>query len=132
LSRSERNQATAVRKSLAQSSLGTRATGWNFSRRDGFSGRGSNQRATVYLKSFQLPVEGCIATARMSNSPNLYGRVNLVLDPFAGSNTTGAVAEGLHRRWLAMDTEETYLAPSTFRFADTAVVLSEDAAHFLA
>ena len=57
---------------------------------------------------------------------------DLVLDPFAGSNTTGAVAERLHRRWLAMDTEETYLAPSTFRFADTAIVLSDDAAHFLA
>jgi DNA modification methylase len=57
---------------------------------------------------------------------------DLVLDPFAGSNTTGAVAESLHRRWLAMDTEESYLAPSTFRFTDTAVVLSEDAAHFLA
>ena len=55
-----------------------------------------------------------------------------MLDRFAGSNTTGAVAEGLHRRWLAMDAEETYLAPSAFRFADTAVVLSDEAAHFLA
>ena len=31
-----------------------------------------------------------------------------------------------------MDTEETYLAPSTFRFADTALVLSDEAAHVLA
>jgi DNA modification methylase len=26
---------------------------------------------------------------------------DLVVDPFAGSNTTGAVAESLHRRWIA-------------------------------
>jgi DNA modification methylase len=28
---------------------------------------------------------------------------DLVLDPFAGSNTTGAVAEALHRRWIAVE-----------------------------
>ena len=26
-----------------------------------------------------------------------------VIDPFAGSNTTGLVAEGLRRRWIAME-----------------------------
>lgn len=44
---------------------------------------------------------------------------DLVLDPFAGSNTTGAVAEGLHRCWLATDTIETYLEASRFRFTRT-------------
>jgi len=52
---------------------------------------------------------------------------DLVLDPFAGSNTTGAVAEGLHRHWLACETDETYLAASTFRFAGSEVQLSDDA-----
>jgi DNA modification methylase len=41
---------------------------------------------------------------------------DLVLDPFAGSNTTGAVAEKLQRRWLAIELVESYLAASKFRF----------------
>lgn len=41
---------------------------------------------------------------------------DLVLDPFAGSNTTGAVAEKLERRWIAIEKEETYLEASKFRF----------------
>jgi site-specific DNA-methyltransferase (cytosine-N4-specific) len=41
---------------------------------------------------------------------------DLVLDPFAGSNTTGATAEKLERRWLAFDLDEEYLRASKFRF----------------
>ena len=41
---------------------------------------------------------------------------DVVLDPFAGSNTTGAVAERLHRRWVAVEKVETYLEASKFRF----------------
>jgi len=41
---------------------------------------------------------------------------DLVLDPFAGSNTTGAVAENLRRRWIAVDQVEDYLKASFFRF----------------
>lgn len=41
---------------------------------------------------------------------------DIVVDPFAGSNTTGAVAERLGRRWLAMELSEDYLEASKFRF----------------
>lgn len=41
---------------------------------------------------------------------------DLVVDPFAGSNTTGAVAENLERCWIAMDQVEDYLKASYFRF----------------
>lgn len=41
-----------------------------------------------------------------------------VLDPFAGSNTAGAVAESLGLRWVAAELSEEYLAASRFRFAD--------------
>jgi DNA modification methylase len=41
---------------------------------------------------------------------------DLVLDPFAGSNTTGAVAERLGRRWLAAEMVSDYLDASKFRF----------------
>lgn len=40
----------------------------------------------------------------------------VVLDPFAGSNVTGEVAEGLARRWLAFELVEEYLRGSRFRF----------------
>ncbi len=41
---------------------------------------------------------------------------DLVVDPFAGSNTTGAVAEGLARRWLGFELSKEYLEASRFRF----------------
>jgi site-specific DNA-methyltransferase (cytosine-N4-specific) len=44
---------------------------------------------------------------------------DLVVDIFAGSNTTGAAAETLHRRWLAFEQNATYLAASALRFMDT-------------
>ncbi len=40
----------------------------------------------------------------------------LVLDPFAGSNTTGAVAERLQRRWLSFEIEPKYVENSRLRF----------------
>jgi len=43
---------------------------------------------------------------------------DLVLDPFAGSNTTGYVAENLRRRWLAFEIESAYLKASMFRFEE--------------
>lgn len=43
---------------------------------------------------------------------------DLVVDPFAGSNTTGAVAERLGRRWIAAELVEEYLEASKFRFGE--------------
>lgn len=48
-----------------------------------------------------------------------------VLDIFAGSNTTGLVAETEGRQWLAFEQRLDYLAASTFRFLDAAT--DEDA-----
>jgi site-specific DNA-methyltransferase (cytosine-N4-specific) len=41
---------------------------------------------------------------------------DLVLDIFAGSNTTGLVAQQLNRNWLSFELEPQYLAASVFRF----------------
>ena len=41
---------------------------------------------------------------------------DLVVDPFAGSNTTGYVSEYLERQWLAFEIEESYIQASHFRF----------------
>ena len=41
---------------------------------------------------------------------------DLVLDPFGGSNTTGAVAEKLRRRWLTIEPTDAYIESSKARF----------------
>ena len=43
---------------------------------------------------------------------------DIVLDIFAGSNTTGAAAEALGRRWVAFEQDASYIAASAFRFID--------------
>ncbi len=43
---------------------------------------------------------------------------DLVLDPFAGSNTTGFVAENLQRRWISFEINEDYVTGSLYRFSD--------------
>jgi site-specific DNA-methyltransferase (cytosine-N4-specific) len=44
---------------------------------------------------------------------------HLVLDPFAGSNTTGAVADTLKRRWISIELNEEYIDASRGRFDRT-------------
>jgi site-specific DNA-methyltransferase (cytosine-N4-specific) len=41
---------------------------------------------------------------------------DLVLDPFAGSNTTGAVAERLGRKWVSIEASKDYIRASQARF----------------
>jgi DNA modification methylase len=44
---------------------------------------------------------------------------DLILDPFAGLLTAGAVAEGLERRWIAGEAVEDYLKAGAFRFEES-------------
>ena len=46
---------------------------------------------------------------------------DLVLDPFAGSNTTGAAAEAAGRQWLAIEAQSDYIKTSRGRFQKRAV-----------
>lgn len=50
---------------------------------------------------------------------------DLVVDIFAGSNTTGQVAESEGRKWIAFDERLEYLAASAFRFMDKGINHSE-------
>lgn len=43
---------------------------------------------------------------------------DLIVDPFAGSNTTGMVAEQLERRWLAIEVLPEYVRNSRLRFEE--------------
>jgi site-specific DNA-methyltransferase (cytosine-N4-specific) len=47
---------------------------------------------------------------------------DLVLDPFGGSNSTGAAAEELGRRWIAIEPNREYVAGSKGRFPEFAGV----------
>jgi DNA modification methylase len=72
-----------------------------------------------YCREKHLPIH----PARMpSGLPEFFVKFltvpgNLVLDPFAGSNTTGAVAERLKRRWIAIEPDAKYAAGSQGRFS---------------
>lgn len=43
---------------------------------------------------------------------------DMILDPFAGSNMTGYVAEQMKRYWIAIEQEPKYLQGARFRFAE--------------
>ena len=63
-----------------------------------------------------------IHPARMSKEiPEFFIRYlsdkdDLIIDPFAGSNTTGAIAEQLGRRWISIEAENKYIEGSRGRF----------------
>ena len=59
---------------------------------------------------------GCRKGSSSSSSNFLTDPGDLVLDPFAGSNTTGAVAEALGRKWLAIERDPEYARASRARF----------------
>lgn len=46
---------------------------------------------------------------------------DIVLDPFAGSNTTGYVAESLGRRWVSIEMKEEFAEQAKLRFKDPAL-----------
>lgn len=48
---------------------------------------------------------------------------DLILDPFAGTNTTGYIAAMLDRKWLAIDAEKIYMEQSKIRFEDPALTV---------
>lgn len=51
---------------------------------------------------------------------------DVVLDPFAGSNTTGWAAELLRRRWIAFELREDYLEASKLRFDSSPDLFTRD------
>jgi len=83
-----------------------------------FGNNAANDRYTERCKAAGLKIHPARFPAAL---PEFFIKLvtepgDLVLDPFAGSNTTGAVAEGLGRRWIAIDQVAEYLRASSFRF----------------
>jgi site-specific DNA-methyltransferase (cytosine-N4-specific) len=83
-----------------------------------FGNNAANDRYTERCKAAGLKIH----PARFpSQLPEFFIKLltdpgDLIVDPFAGSNTTGAVAESLGRRWIAIDQVPEYLLASSFRF----------------
>jgi len=83
--------------------------------------RGNNESNSKFLKAC-TEKGGKLNPARFPPAlPEFFTKLltdpsDLILDPFAGSNTTGSVAESLGRRWLAFEIDEGYLRTSALRF----------------
>ncbi|MBI5099019.1 MAG: site-specific DNA-methyltransferase [Nitrospirae bacterium] len=60
----------------------------------------------------RMPIKLAEFFIHFLTEPNDY-----VLDPFAGSNTTGAAAEALQRHWISIEPSEDYVLGSRGRFA---------------
>lgn len=78
----------------------------------------SNSRYLSFCKKLAIPSHPARFPAKL---PDFFIKYltepgDVVLDIFAGSNTTGEVAQLNNRRWLSFDNEIQYAAASVFRF----------------
>jgi len=86
--------------------------------------RGNNESNSAYMKKLSELGEKAHPARFPAAVPEFFIKLltdsdDLVLDPFAGSNTTGAVAESLHRRWMAVEINDRYIKASKVRFTRT-------------
>lgn len=90
------------------------------------SNTASNTNYQAYCKEKLIPLH----PARMPKElPEFFIKMltdedDTILDPFGGSNTTGAVAESLNRKWLATELNKEYIDGSKGRFKSLTPVLS--------
>lgn len=88
-----------------------------------FSGTGWDQQYRSYCKAQGLIEHPARMQADLAAFmiQMLTSEDDLVFDPFAGSNTTGAIAEGLGRRWVGVEAREEYALGSRGRFEPTSL-----------
>lgn len=74
----------------------------------------------VYCRENQLPLHPARMPADLAKFfiRFLTDAGDIVLDPFGGSNTTGAAAEELERFWISIEASEEYIRGSRGRFID--------------
>ncbi|HSH58498.1 MAG TPA: site-specific DNA-methyltransferase [Acidimicrobiales bacterium] len=88
-----------------------------------FANTTSTDAYSVYCRDLGYPTH----PARMpAGLPEFFIKLlteegDLVLDPFGGSNMTGAVAERLKRRWISVEPEIDYINGSKGRFNDSII-----------
>jgi DNA modification methylase len=83
-----------------------------------FGNNSANDRYTLRCKEAGIKIHPARFPAALPEFfiKLLTERDDIVVDPFAGSNTLGMVAEKLGRKWIAIEQEEEYLRASKFRF----------------
>ena len=82
---------------------------------------GNNESNSAYVKSSRIAGKKVHPARFPAELPRFFIEFltnpgDLVLDPFAGSNTTGYVAEGLKRKWLGVELRADYAEESQLRF----------------
>lgn len=82
---------------------------------------GNNESNSAYIRNSKLAGSKIHPARFPAELPRFFTEFlttpgDIVLDPFAGSNTTGQVAEGLKRRWIAVELREDYAKESRLRF----------------
>lgn len=82
---------------------------------------GNNESNSAYIKNSKIAGNKIHPARFPAELPRFFIEFltnpgDLVLDPFAGSNTTGYVAEGLKRKWVAVELRSDYAEESRLRF----------------
>lgn len=82
---------------------------------------GNNESNSSYLLALKQAGKKIHPARFPSELPRLFINFltdtnDMVLDPFAGSNTTGYVAESLNRHWIAIEINKEYAQDSQLRF----------------
>lgn len=90
----------------------------------------STSRYQEYCRDNNLPIHPARFPAQV---PEYFIRMltepgDLVLDPFAGSCVTGAVAEATERRWVCCELSEEYVQGAVSRFVPTVQPVARDRA----
>jgi site-specific DNA-methyltransferase (cytosine-N4-specific) len=85
---------------------------------------GNNESNSAYIKLSKTHGQKIHPARFPAELPRFFIRLltepgDVVLDPFAGSNTTGAVAQELGRRWISIEVVPEYVQNSLLRFAET-------------
>ena len=93
--------------------------------------RGNNESNSGYIRRCAEAGQKVHPARFPSALPEFFTKLlttpgDLVIDPFAGSNTTGAVAESLQRRWLSFELLDSYVDNSRLRFGSCDTVMDRN------
>lgn len=79
---------------------------------------GSSENYQMYCREKGLPLHPARMPSKLAEFfiKFLTDKNDIVLDPFAGSNTTGAAAQTLGRKWVSVEPQQGYIKGSKARF----------------
>lgn len=79
---------------------------------------GSSENYQMYCREKGLPLHPARMPSKLAEFfiKFLTDKNDIVLDPFAGSNTTGAAAQILGRKWVSIEPQQGYIKGSRARF----------------